>query len=38
MGFQRSKSDKASKLRKSCKPGRADKLSELSALGKLVKH
>ena len=35
MGFQRSKSDKASQ---SCKSGSADKLSELSALGKLVKH
>ena len=36
--FQHSKSDKASKLRKSCKLGRADELSELSTLGKLVKH
>ena len=30
MGFQRSKSDKANK---SCKSGRADKISELIALG-----
>ena len=33
--FQHSKSDKASKLYKSCKSGRAD---ELSALGELAKH